>query len=199
MVIAHQLLLEVCQGVIGGPGLSDGCFALQGDGTDCVNQRLDTVCGGLVFIRLLQLCQGRFCRCQGVVIPDQSLLRVGQLVICLPGGSNGLLALQGDGVADGGNQGLHCIGCLVILLGIGTAANVLAQVSGVQPLHIVVIAHWFQCGRLSREIGRTIMGDTVHPPAHASVAEFSPAFNRLDIHTILRVLLHVKGQAGFFQ
>ena len=43
------------------------------------------------------------------------------------------------------------------------------------------------------------MGDAVHPPAHTSVAEFSPALYCFDIHTILRMFIHIESKAGLFQ
>ena len=43
------------------------------------------------------------------------------------------------------------------------------------------------------------MGDAVHPPAHTSIAEFSPALYCFDIHTILRMFIHIESKAGLFQ
>ena len=43
------------------------------------------------------------------------------------------------------------------------------------------------------------MSDTVHPSTLWSVAEFSPAFNRFDIHTKFWMLHNVKLKASLFQ
>ena len=140
LVIAHQLLLEIRQSIVSRPGLPDGLFAVQGNRANGVDQGLYPVGCCLVLVRLLQLCQSRLRRSQGVVVPDQQLLGLRQLVISLPGRHNGRLAVQGDGGADGIDQGFHSFGSLMVFLGIWASADILAQVSGIQPFHIIVIA-----------------------------------------------------------
>ena len=109
IIVGHQRLLGICQGIIGIPGVGDGSGTVQGnraDDADPVHHRLGS---GLIAGLLQQFLQLLFRGQQHIIVLHQRFSVLWQRIIGIPCRGNGCPAVQGDG-ADGGNLGFHRIG-----------------------------------------------------------------------------------------